>query len=133
MTLAQPPLCLLLPAASSRSHPAGSLPEITGGEQLASKDENTLGGESPRIGREPQEVGRAGEAQRHPSQGTGRDSAPLTQGPSDCFSLCTHIMILKNYALPSTFATRHLSISKASLKSCKEYNFQDNVNIYILK
>ena len=75
----------------------------------------------------------AGEAQRHPSQVTKRDAVSLAQWPSNCFSLCIHKVIWKNNAHPGTFLSQHLNISRASLNSCKEYNFQNNVNIYILK
>ena len=65
----------------------------------------------------------AGEAQRF----------PRAQGPSNCFSLCIHKVTWKNNVHPGTFLSQHLNISKSSLNSCKEHNFQNNVNIYILK
>lgn len=107
------------------------LPEITGDEQLASKEENTLG-EAPGRGRSPRKWGEQRRLRgTPPGDQTGlhcSDSVAfrpflLAHPHNDSEKLCT----------PSTFATRHLSISKASLNSCKEPNFQDNVNIYILK
>lgn len=83
------PLQMLLAALLRR------LPEITGEEQLASKEENTL------WGRPLDGAGAPGSGERHPSQGTGQASAPLTPWPSDRSSLRTRTMTLKSCALPA--------------------------------